>query len=350
MTFLQNMTGNGGWPLNVWLTPDLKPFFGGVYFPPEAKGGSPSFKTVLVQIAETWKSHRDQTVAEANKLFATLSADVRESSTQNGFASAKLRDRALAESRQNFDTAHGGFRGAPKFPLTPWIEFWLDVAATSPDAKSRDRAREMALKTLGEITRGGIYDHLGGGVHRYSTDALWRVPHFEKMLYDQAQLVNVLVSAAQMSADPALKSAAMETLDYVQRDLADPAGGFYSAEDADSAVMGGDAKIEGAFYVWTQAEIERLLGTEAGLFAYAFGVTPKGTADVSPKGANILYRAHSAEECAKKFKATADEVEQRLALSRAQLLAARERRPRPARDDKVVTAWNGQMISAIARA
>jgi len=353
MTFVQASTGSGGWPLSVWLTPVLKPFFGGTYFAPESRPGHPGFRAVIARIAKTWATDRDQILQHSDQIMAALAADTRAAVSADALPIATLRNRAFAQTLENFDTEHGGFEPAPKFPQPALLEFLLDVHATSTDAAQREQSLRMVLKTLREITAGGIHDHLGGGFHRYSVDATWRVPHFEKMLYDQAQLVSVYLSAWQLSADPALKSAAQDTLDYVRRELTDPDGGFYSAEDADSALASNPAEhAEGAFYVWTAAEIEKMLRPKnAAIFTFAFGVEPVGNASSAElAGQNVLYRAHTASECAAKFGLTEDAARALIDTASQQLRDARARRPRPLRDDKVIAAWNGLTISAFARA
>jgi len=356
MTFVQASTGGGGWPLSVWLTPDLKPFLGGTYFAPSDEAGRPGFKSVLARVAAMWSGQREQVLENSDKIIAALEADTRSAATAGALPVAALRGRVLAQAAEAFDAEHGGFEQAPKFPQPALLEFLLDVSATTPDAAERDKSLRMVLKTLREMDAGGIHDHLGGGFHRYSVDAAWRVPHFEKMLYDQAQLACAYLEAWQVSSDPALKGAARDTLDYVRRDLTDPAGGFYSAEDADSALASRPAsRAEGAFYVWTAAEIEGALGSrDAALASFAFGVEPGGNVpgDESGElaGENVLFRAHTGAECAAKFGTTEEAARSATADAARRLGAARGKRPRPARDDKIITAWNGLMISAYARA
>ncbi len=356
LTFVQASTGGGGWPLSVWLTPELKPFFGGTYFPPESQPGQPGFKTVLTRLAGMWKNQRDELVGRSEQIVAALAADTRADPATAALPVAALRRRALAATRDTYDAERGGFSAAPKFPEPPLLEFLLDVQAISADPTERKETLAMALKTLRAMAAGGLHDQLGGGFHRYSVDADWRVPHFEKMLVDQAQLVGAYLSAWQISADPVLRDAARDTLEYVRRDLTDPAGGFYSAEDADSEVSretgaaSGD-RAEGAFYLWTAREIERALGPhDAAVCDFAFGVEAGGNAGPELAGRNVLYRAHPATECAAKFGLGEDAARQLLASAVLRLREARARRPRPLRDDKVVTAANGLMISAFARA
>lgn len=356
MTFVQATTGSGGWPMNVWLTPDLKPIFGGTYFPPESSPGHPGLKTISERLASRWATGREKLLAQAEEMFQALIEETRTTAATGRLEVPRLRVRLLGQIRANFDEEHGGFERSPKFPNPVVLDFLLDEALTGTDATRREQARHMAVKTLRELAAGGIHDQLGGGFHRYAVDAAWRVPHFEKMLYDQAQLAGAFLTAWQLTSDPLLRDAATGILGYVQRDLTDPAGGFQSAEDADSpAPASPTGQREGAFYVWTAAEIEAVLGPkDSALFAYAYGVRPEGNVARDQgeelKGWNVLYRAHTVAECAQQFGLS--EPAARVALSDAanRLEAVREKRPRPPRDDKIITAWNGLMISAFARA
>ena len=353
MSFVQATTGTGGWPLTVWLSPDLKPVFGGMYFPNKAGTGQPALKDISTRLADLWRRTPEKLTAQAGKVWQALVAETREKAEAGSPRVPALRRRCLAQARDTFDAKHGGFEGAPKFPSPVVLDFLLDEAATAADPARRQQALHMAATTLRALAAGGIHDQLGGGFHRYTVDAAWRVPHFEKMLYDQAQLANTFLTGWQLTADPVLRDAAVDTLGYVQHRLTAPDGGFYTAEDADSATTSGHA--EGAFYVWTATELEKILGpTDAGLFAYAYGVKPEGNTgpDTGTElaGQNALYRAHSATECAQHFTRSETDVQAALASAAARLRATREQRPRPARDDKIVTAWNGLMISAFARA
>jgi len=353
MTFVQGSTGSGGWPMSVWLTPDLKPFYGGTYFPPDARWGRPGFVDILRELARVWDVERAQILQSAEAVTAQLrSGDRMPASTDIPEASALAR--TVAQFRQSFDTRHGGFGDAPKFPRPSELLFLLREHARTGDVHARD----MALATLGAMARGGVRDHIGGGFHRYSVDAAWRVPHFEKMLYDQAQLTLAYLEAAQTSGDVFYLNVAEDTLAYVMREMTDAAGGFLSAEDADSvppdqAGKPGAHKAEGAFYLWTQAEIEALLGEDAAIVIRRFGVEKSGNAPVDPQqeftGKNLLYAARSTEALAKEFEKSEDEIAEILARCRAEMYAVRLTRPRPQLDDKVLTAWNGLMIAAFAR-
>jgi uncharacterized protein YyaL (SSP411 family) len=349
MTFVQATTGHGGWPMSVWLMPDLRPFFGGTYFPPTDVPGRPGFITVLRRIAELWKAQRDQIEDKAHALLGALRDAQQEAGAEastDWSPKAALGD-AVNQYARMFDPQEGGFGGAPKFPRPVNLQFLLARAATREPGTAP--AGAMAQFTLRKMAGGGMYDQLGGGFHRYSVDGRWHVPHFEKMLYDQAQLAQACVVAHQFSGEEFFAGVARETLDYVLRDLAHPGGGFYSAEDADSLPRADAArKLEGAFYVWTQAEMAETLGAErATEFGELFGVGPAGNVapDSDPhgelSGQNVLYWNGG------------DDLPpgrgSRLAEDRAALLAKRALRPRPHLDDKILTAWNGLAIGALAR-
>ena len=356
LTFVQASTGGGGWPMSVWLTPDLKPFFGGTYYAPEDQDGRPGFKTMLRRLTDLWTKQHERVLQKSDEMLAALAADTHAVAPAGELPLAALRAKAFAQLKESFDAANGGFESAPKFPTPVNLEFLFDFAATTATAAQRDEALHLALTTLRVMAAGGIRDQLGGGFHRYSVDAEWRVPHFEKMLYDQAQLAGVYLTAWQLTADPALRSSATGTLDYLRRQMSDAGGGFYTAEDADSALASNPATHgEGAFYVWTELEITKLLCDEdARLFAYAYGVQPGG--NVTGESAaefvhqNVLYRAHTDAETAAHFKLAEPATRARLAAAGRTLAAARDQRPHPFRDDKIVTAWNGLAISAFARA
>jgi uncharacterized protein len=354
MTFVQATTGSGGWPMSVWLTPSLAPFYGGTYFPPDSRWGRPGFIDVLEEIARVWREEREKVLQSSAAILGRLRSFAA-SGSHGEVAGTDVLGRAVQEFATAFDRRHGGFGSAPKFPRPSELLFLLREHARTGDPQPR----EMVLVTLRAMADGGIYDHLGGGFHRYSVDAEWRVPHFEKMLYDQAQLVLALLEAAQVSGDRSCADVAIDTLDYVQRDLTDPAGGFCSAEDADSvppedAGTGHVHKVEGAFYVWRADEIREVLGDDADIFAARYGIRPEGNAPSDPQGEftgkNLLYAAQPVEQLASVSGRTADEVSATVANARRRLFARREERPRPHLDDKVLTAWNGLMIAAFARA
>ncbi|MBI5597175.1 MAG: thioredoxin domain-containing protein [Elusimicrobia bacterium] len=342
----------GGWPLNLFLTPDLKPFYGGTYFPPEARWGRPSFVEVLGHVARTWSEQRAEVEADAGRLAEAVAAHAAESG-ERAKPEAGWPAALTASLAQGYDEAHGGFGSAPKFPMPVNLRFLLDEAGRTGDK----RALELAAGALRAMGRGGVYDQVGGGFYRYSVDEAWRVPHFEKMLYDNAQLIVVLLQAYQGTRDAEFSRLARETLDYCLRDLARPEGGFYSAEDADSVPYGAPASSrpsEGAFYLWKASEVVQALGPDAALFSYRFGVEDAGNAPEDPhgefSGANILHGAHSVEEAAARFKLTRAQARRTLEAARKTLLERRGARPRPLRDEKVLTSWNGLMLSALAKA
>ena len=357
MTFVQSTTGAGGWPMSVWLTPDLKPFYGGTYFPPRAQFGRPGFAEVLDEIARAWSTDRARVVQSAESVLGHLrgARTSLASGVGKAVAGPESLSQAVAQYERTFDARMGGFGGAPKFPRPSELLFLLREHART----GHDAARDMTLQTLRAMALGGMRDHVGGGFHRYSVDAEWRVPHFEKMLYDQAQLVLAYLEAAQLTGDAFYATVAEDTLEYVRRDLSDPAGGFYSAEDADSVppTPAGEAtphKAEGAFYIWSDAEIGALLGEDADVARARFGLRPGGNAPHDPQGEftgmNLLHTASTIESVATETGKTAEQVVQALGRIRLALFEAREQRPRPHLDDKVLTAWNGLMIAAFARA
>jgi uncharacterized protein YyaL (SSP411 family) len=354
MTFVQVTTGSGGWPMSVWLTPSLQPFYGGTYYPPTSKWGRPGFVEVLEEIARVWREERDKVEQSA----ATITERLRGLRSQGGRGPVPppaVLDRAVEEFAVAFDRRRGGFGQAPKFPRPSELLFLLREHARTGAAEPRD----MVLVTLRAMALGGMRDHIGGGFHRYSVDADWRVPHFEKMLYDQAQLVLAYVEAAQLTGDDFFADVAIDTLDYVRRDLTDGAGGFYSAEDADSvppeqAEAPHPHKMEGAFYIWREDEVREVLGEDADMFIARYGVRPDGNAPFDPQSEfvhkNLLYTARPIEEIAASTGTSAADVEAALRRSRRALMARRSNRSRPHLDDKVLTAWNGLMIAAFARA
>jgi len=353
MTFVQATTGGGGWPMSVWLTPDLKPFYGGTYFPPTSRWGRPGFVDILQEIARVWKADRGKVEQSAESMTAQLRAADRGSPTWT-VPTANALAATVKQFCDSFDARLGGFGSAPKFPRPSELLFLLREHARTGDAQSRD----MVLRTLRAMALGGMRDQVGGGFHRYSVDAAWRVPHFEKMLYDQAQLVLAFVEGAQVSGDPFYAEIAEDTLLYVMRDMTDASGGFYSAEDADSVPpedVGAPQphKKEGAFYLWRAAEIDALLGEDAGIVNERYGIEPDGNAPQDPQqeftGKNLLYVARSIDDLAKQHEKTPAEVVDVLSRARVLMFQHQLQRPRPQRDDKILTAWNGLMIGAFAR-
>jgi len=334
MNAVMMMTGSGGWPLSVFLTPEGKPFYGGTYFPPKDAFGRPGFGRILLSVAEAWKNKRQRLIESAGKLSEFLKSP--EATPGRADLSPDMLDNAFDQFKAAFDAVHGGFGEAPKFPQPTNLSMLLGYWHRTADSK----ALRMVAKTLDTMVNGGIYDHLGGGFHRYATDARWLIPHFEKMLYDQAQLSKVYLEAYQITKNQRYADIARNIFDYVLRDMTDPAGGFYSAEDADS-----DGE-EGTFYLWDADEISSVLEKEqARLFNAYFGVTDKGNFE---KGKTIFSIVSSTEQLAKKFETHPAAIEDALTAARRKLFEAREKRNRPHRDDKVITSWNGLMISSLA--
>ena len=362
MSFVQATTGAGGWPMTVFVTPELKPFFGGTYFPPSSRWGRPGFADLLAEIARAWKTDRPRVETAATELLDRLrlaTGTGGRARTEAEVAAAGTLDVAVEQFRLAFDRRRGGFGDGPKFPRPAELLFLLrEHARRSMAGPAPTAPLQMAVETLRAMALGGMRDHIGGGFHRYSVDGDWRVPHFEKMLYDQAQLVLAYLEAAQATGDDFYAAVAEDTLAYVLRDLTDPRGGFYSAEDADSvppeADSSGARKSEGAFYIWSDAVIARLLGADADVARLRFGILPDGNAPQDPQGEftgrNLLYAAQSIGDVASATGRSPEEVAAALGRIRAILFAERERRPRPLLDDKILTAWNGLMIAACARA
>ncbi len=351
MTAVQATTGSGGWPMSVWLTPELKPFFCGTYFPPDSRYGRPGFKQLIEKLHEVWESNHDGILAQAKDITATIEQ-------HSGLSGGdKLPDESplrlgYEQFRGSFDETHGGFGGAPKFPRPVTLNFLFRYFARTGEQKARD----MALQTLRAMGEGGMFDQLGGGFHRYSVDERWLVSHFEKMLYDQAQLVSSYIDAYQITRDPFYADIARRTCDYVLRDMTSPDGGFYSAEDADSE------GVEGKFYVWTREEVEQVLAVGGSGIPAATPQTPsttrrdKNVAPTSPtEPADLFCRAYDVDrpgnwEHGLNVLHVAMHPLPDLADSRQKLFAVREKRVRPHRDEKILTSWNGLMISALCRA
>src|SRR5437870_12185367 len=386
MTFVEGTTGSGGWSMSVWLTPDLKPFVGGTYFPPEERYGQPAFKKVLERIATAWKEDHDKIVEQGSKIVEAL-RESQSAAPGEGKIDGSVADTAYRQIDRSYDPKEGGFGNAPKFPRPVTLNFLTRFYARDPKSDSGKHALNMALFTLRKMAAGGMHDHIGGGFHRYSVDRYWHLPHFEKMLYDQAQLAVAYLDAVQILRDPHLnpqvgiatgeerreadakapgrvefESVARDILDYVARDMTSKEGGFFSAEDADSPVAvgigdpGHGKTAEGAFYIWTKKEIDAALGDAAEIFDFHYGVQAHGNAPEGSdphdefRGKNILIERHTISETAQRFKKKEEEIAKFLAQSREKLFAIRNKRPRPHLDDKIIAAWNGLMISAYARA
>ena len=356
MTYAQAVNGGGGWPLSVWLTPELKPFFAGTYFPPEDKGGRMGFKSLCNKIAEVWRDERsgvlERSALSMQKLQEHLDAEQEHHDAPLEAVMRKVYD----DISGSFDYHEGGFSGAPKFPR-PSVLLLLWRLRGSLEESEANWAAAMVKTTLTHMAHGGIRDHIGGGFHRYSVDGYWHIPHYEKMLYDQAQLLTAYVEGFQGNGTAWFADIAREIVAYCERDLRHPDGGFFSAEDADSYTDDTKTKKgEGAFYVWKAAEIDALLGKEEGsIFRYAYGARRDGNArpESDPHGEltglNTLFRAYSPKKTAEYFKLDEAKVADILARGRKTLFDARAKRPRPHLDDKVLTAWNGLMISGLAK-
>ncbi|CAA9451430.1 MAG: Uncharacterized protein YyaL [uncultured Rubrobacteraceae bacterium] len=334
MSAVQAMTRHGGWPMTVFMTPDGAPFYGGTYFPPVPSRGMPSFKQLLLSLADAYENRRDEVMQSAESVREYLQAATGASAPTTNL-SEELVDSAAAALQRQLDNRFGGFGGAPKFPQAMNLEVLLRYYK-----RTGDRAARAGVEhTVRQMANGGIYDQLGGGFARYSVDEYWLVPHFEKMLYDNALLARLYLEAYQVSGDEFFRRIAEETLDYIVRDMTDPEGGFYSAEDADSE---GE---EGKFYVWTPGEIEAVLEPEEARLAMRFwDVTERGNFE----GKNILNVPRPPEAVAAEFGISAGELWQRIVRIREKLLAEREKRVRPGRDEKVLAAWNGLMLRAFA--
>ncbi|HBR58088.1 MAG TPA: thioredoxin domain-containing protein, partial [Blastocatellia bacterium] len=336
MKFVQMTTGRGGWPMNVFVTPDKLPFFGGTYFPPYPNHGSPSWRQILTSVADAWDGRREQLLQSAVDILGELRRTGIGDSPVTSISEA-LSERAYHSFLNSFDAKNGGFGGAPKFPAAMAMEFLLRYHVRTGD----DKALEVVETTARKMANGGIYDHIGGGFHRYSVDAVWLVPHFEKMLYDNAQLIPVYLHLFQLTGETACRNTAVETLEYVRREMLSPDGGFYSTQDADSE------GVEGKFFVWTPAEIEAVLGSdEARVFNFFYDVSDSGNFE----GKNILNARMARADVSDAMKISLDQLDAILDRGRPLLFAEREKRIKPFRDEKIITAWNGLMLSAFAEA
>jgi len=344
MNVTQVMTGRGGWPNSVWLTPDGRPWYAGTYFPREDAGRRPGFKSILGGLADAWRNHRKEIEERAKKISnAVKQTGGSQAVEPAGELSRDIVQAAVREMRNSFDARQGGFGGAPKFPPHGGLRLLLDEYRRTRDASVLD----MATRTLEAMALGGIHDHVGGGFHRYATDARWFLPHFEKMLYDNAQFGRAYVEAFHITGDTFFSDAARDTLDWTLREMTDEKGGFYSAIDADSE---GE---EGKFYVWTREEIRQVLGKDTGeLFCEIYGVEEGGNfedeATGRKPGTNILFLRKRLTEIAEEKGMDAEGLSGRMADARSKLLERRSKRIRPHLDDKVLAAWNGLMIGSLA--
>jgi uncharacterized protein YyaL (SSP411 family) len=377
MTYVQHTTGHGGWPMSVWLTPDGKPFYGGTYFPRDDRQGRPGFISVLNAISRHWQEQREKILTGADEVVQALQRHAIEGGSQETGPEGttmplhEAAGEAMEKCFQYFYDAHdarwGGFGNAPKFPRASAINFLFRTAALQgTKTELGQEAIKMAAHTLQRMAEGGLQDHVGGGFHRYSVDERWFVPHFEKMLYDQAQIAFNYLEAKQATGVEVYAWIARGIFDYVLRDLTSPHGGFYSAEDADSALPGAarsdkeqgasdkkHAHAEGAFYVWTKTEIDAVLGADAAFFCALFGVKEGGNVEHDPQnefsGQNVLMQQHSLTVAAREHGLDISAAAEKLLGCLAKLREVRAKRPRPHLDDKVITAWNGLMISALAK-
>ncbi len=336
MTAVQMMTGRGGWPMSVFLTADLRPFFGGTYWPPFARMNMPGFREVLTGVHDAWENRRNDVLRSAEELTGELVQSASKSLPRTGMTLETLRN-GMRQLLRIADRQHGGFGGAPKFPhpmdLRLLLRCWKRFGVQEP--------LDVVCLTLDKMAAGGIYDHLGGGFHRYSTDGHWLAPHFEKMLYDNALLTSIYLEAFQATGNGDYVRVVRETLDYVLCEMTQPQGGFYSTQDADSE------GVEGKFFVWSEEEVLSILGsTDGRLFCEAYDITQHGNWEET----NILNRPQPHEQSAKELQVSADELETVLARCRAKLFQARLQRIAPGRDDKVLVSWNGLMIAAMSQA
>ncbi|KAG7506313.1 spermatogenesis-associated protein 20 isoform X1 [Solea senegalensis] len=368
MTFVQATHGGGGWPMSVWLTPELKPFIGGTYFSPRDHRGRPGLKTVLNRITEQWQNNRPALESSGEKILEALKKGtaVAANPGESLPLAPDVANHCFQQLVQSYEEEYGGFKVAPKFPTPVNLMFLMSYWSVNRSTSEGVEALQMALHTLRMMALGGIHDHVAQGFHRYSTDSSWHVPHFEKMLYDQAQLAVAYITASQVSGEPLFADVAKDILLYVSRDLSHESGGFYSAEDADSVpASGGPNKREGAFCVWTASEVRELLpdvvegataaATQADIVMHHYGVKELG--NVAPEqdphgelqGQNVLIVRYSVELTAARFGIGVEKVNEVLASARAKLAEVRESRPRPHLDTKMLASWNGLMLSAYAR-
>ncbi len=331
------MTGSGGWPMSVFLTPELQPFFAGTYFPPVRRYNMPAFKEVLLSMASAWREQKDEIDRVGSQIMEYLKPPARADSTEKAFTAETL-DTAVQAMLNSYDWSNGGWGEAPKFPQPMAIEFLLRRQAAGSSKK--EEILKLIVHALQAMSRGGMYDVVGGGFARYSVDNFWRVPHFEKMLYDNAQLALVYLHGYLVTGEPRFRRVCEETLDFTLREMTHPEGGFFSSLDADSE---GE---EGKFYVWTQDELETALGPDFEFFKAAYGITPQGNWE----GKIVLQRALDDASLAARFKLDQDAARSKLADAHQKLLQTRSERIRPGTDDKVLVMWNALMLSAFAEA
>lgn len=336
MSAVQMLTGRGGWPMTMFLTPERKPFYGGTYFPPEDRGGMPGFPRILMGVNQAYRERPVDVEKSVAQILAGLQRMAESVASDKAFSPTIIGE-AAAKVAQAYDAENGGLGQAPKFPNPGVYELFLRLYCQSKNQRFLD----MVSHTLTQMAQGGIYDHLGGGFHRYSVDAKWLVPHFEKMLYDNAQLVRIYAHAYKVTHDPLFKTVVEHSLSYLLREMRDPEGGFYSTQDADSE------GVEGKSFVWSEAEVLAILGEEDGaVFGRIYDVSEAGNFEEK----NILHPILNLEQASKYFRRERHEIEKLIAMAKQKLFAQREQRIKPFRDEKIITAWNGLMLSALAEA
>ncbi len=336
MHAVQMLTGRGGWPMTMFLTPDAEPFYGGTYFPPVDRHNLPAFPRVLLGVAQAYRDKPDEVAKSTRQILANLEKLSQRQETQRPLQIETVQN-AAAQLAENVDHTHGGLGGAPKFPNTAVFSLFLRQLHTNQNS----HYLEMTSHTLRKMAEGGVYDHLGGGFHRYSVDEHWLVPHFEKMLYDNALLTRLYLEAYQATQDPFFRGVVEEILAYVEREMLSPEGGFYSTQDADSE------GVEGKFFVWDQEQIVEALGEEVGeIVCRYYDVTDVGNFE----GHNILHPSLELDQLARLFGREVDEIGQLIATAKQRLFTIREERIKPGRDEKILTCWNGLMLSGFAEA
>lgn len=349
---LQTMTGSGGWPMSMFLTPELKPFYGGTYIPPKAKYGRSGFEDVITQIIDLWNTKRDEIIKSSDEIFGFLNKRTQLNAPEKNEITDEPAKKSYEQAKELFDYENGGFGSGNKFPRPSELDFLMNYSRLYDNVEAFD----MVKYTLQKIYLGGITDHLGGGIHRYSVDIYWRVPHFEKMLYDQALIMKTYSDAYSISGNKLFLNAALEVAKYVKQNLTSKEGGFYSAEDAENETIKGDksSKKEGDYYLWTRDEIIKILGSEdADVFIFYYGIMHNGNTISDPHNVfgnkNVLHIANDLYETAKKFNKTPDEIISIINNCIEKLSEVRNERVKPQLDDKILTSWNSLMTSGFLR-
>ena len=352
MTALQSMTGSGGWPMNMFLTPDLKPFYGATYIPPKEKYGRAGFEDVIEQINNLWNTKRHEIISSSEKIFDILNSRLKIKKSSEAIFDDNIFFKSFETIKNIFDYDNGGFGIGNKFPRPVVLNYLLSLYYKDKNTEALD----MVIFTLKKMCDGGLYDHLGGGFHRYSVDLFWRVPHFEKMLYDQAQIVNTILDTYSITGKKYFLQYAIDSLNYVLEHMKDKNGGFYSAEDAESAIEDSipNYKEEGYYYLWEKDQVEEILEKKySPIFSYMYGIKHEGNTISDPhnvfKNKNVLYLSSDIYETSKKFNKSPEEIENIINECKNLLRAKRIKRPVPHLDDKILTSWNSLMISAFAK-